>query len=347
MKKICLCLLIVTFLLTGCNSTPKEEINELEYNLYNSYFKVAEPYKKAIIGNYITNKIGNRYDLNEVETGLMRITSKYYSNNKYFYQSGQFFTREDLNNLLSDKNLNNVENIVEGNINFKPKYVTYIHEQNYLNRNQELEVIALAIVLNPYQEYLDENGVTRIKIIDEKILYNHGIVSAQKLLDYTHGKTGLENIKMVIGMYFQNKPNAVIPGNYHYEAKTNKKIDDFNAMSEKYYLLPSNDAAATDNESSNSFIEMEKKLKELFSTISMSGTGLYNNGILKELELNVQTSYISKNEVLAISQLLSQSIVTKFDKNLVVQITVKNDSNVEAIISKGNNELNCQIYLIN
>ena len=85
MKKIMLCLFLLMLLVTGCDSKKQEEIKEADFDLYNGYFKTAEPYKAAISENYMLTNMDNRYDINEVEKGLMRITSKYLDNNKYFY----------------------------------------------------------------------------------------------------------------------------------------------------------------------------------------------------------------------------------------------------------------------
>jgi len=329
-------------LLVGCSNN---NVIPVDYNINKNYYDVYENYKSSIDNNYIVNNINSKYDLEEVELGLMRMASKYFSSNKYYYQSGQYINRDKMKELLEILNSNNPEKI--DNVNIIPKYISYIYEQNYLNNAGQTTGIALAIVLNPYQSY-SNNGITKYVKQDEKKVINYGKKKAQLLLDELKKINDLKNKEIIIALYIQNSVDSIIPGNYRYEAKTSDfKIDDFNEINEKYYLLPSEDIMKTDEDLYTSYINIENKIITLLSDYTaIIGKALYINNECREININIHINSAHKGDILAVSQGVAKEIVNNFDARIYTQVNIESNSEIEALIVRTTSSFNPKIYIL-
>lgn len=333
----------ISFLLVGCKEAKKEKkvdnVNTT-YNISDSYYRIASPYKGSVTGNYVANTIKNKYDLQEVETGLMRISTKYFSKEKTFYQKGQYLNTEDVKHLLSQEGLNNNEATTIDGQNVVPNYVSYVYEEDYLKENGDLKGISVALVLNPYQNI----GNATVRQTDE-VLATEGAAKAKTLIEYLRKKEGLEKTPIVIALYFQNKENAILPGNFAYETMTSdKKVPEFNKVNEKYYLMLSSELADADLMSYNAIVDLEKQLKEIMPQIAMMSKGLYIDNTLTQLKIEATITSDGVNEVLAVSQVISNQITSAFAKTSSVKGIVRYDNQVKSVIVKNENQP--EIYLV-
>jgi protein involved in sex pheromone biosynthesis len=340
MKKIILLLMIL--LLVGCGNN---NVVPVDYSINKSYYDVYEDYKPSIDNNYIVNNVNSKYDLEEVELGLMRIASKYFSSSKYYYQSGQYINKDKMKELLGVLNSNNPEII--NDINIIPKYISYIYEQNYLNNIGKTAGIVLAMVLNPYQSYTS-NGITKYVKQDEEKVINYAKKKAQVLLDELKKIDDLKDKEIIIALYLQNSTDSLIPGNYCYEAKaSNFKIQDFNRINEKYYLLPSEDLMKTDEELYNSYMNVENKIINLLPDYTaIIGKALYINNECREININIHINSAHKGDILAVSQEVAKEIVNNFDARIYTQVNVESNTEIEALIVRTTNSFNPRIYIL-
>ncbi|MGI6325011.1 MAG: CamS family sex pheromone protein [Bacilli bacterium] len=337
-----ICLLFLLLLLTGCYS--KNTISEVEDNYNRSFYKVYEPYKSQAKNNYATNRLFNRYDLREVEMGLMRISTNYFVPTKYYYQAGQYLTKDVLDTLLSSSKLNKVDT----ELDYQPRYISYLHEQNYLNINGELKGISIALILNPYQSYTDVNNKVKQVIVSEDELITFGQVKARELLAYIRDELKLKDIEIVIGLYIQQSTNSMIPGSYVYETFTREQtITKFNKLDEQYYLLASSDLKTVDINTYDAVNQFKNKIQSLDNVISTIGRGLYINKQLQELSIDVSVNYMSIGEVNSLAQIIAQEILTLFNDHIIIEVTIRTDNKIEAIISKDDNQDKCKIFFIN
>ncbi len=335
-------LLFLIFLLVGCGN-KQETISEVEYNYNRSFYKVYEPYKSYIDNNYLMGKTFNRYDLREVEMGLMRISTRYFSPDKYYYQAGQYLTEEDLTSLLSVKKLNKKDDT----LNYQPQYVSYIHEQDYLNMKGELKGISLGLVLNPYQVFTVD-GKTIKETIDRDNLIKIGQDRAKDLLDYVRLELKLKDIEILIGLYIQTEPSSMVPGSYACETFIKyDTIKKFNNLNEQYYLLTDSYLRTIDMNTYEDFNSLKNKMQSSTNVIAMMGRGLYVNNQLQEVTIDINVNYMAIGEINSLSQVIAQEIATLFKNNIIIEVVIKNESKIEAIISKDIEQNKSKIFFIN
>ncbi len=171
MRKILLAALGIVLILTGCapNFDKQEEVvqdqqdSEEEkaiipkYKISDEYYRTILPFKESESRGLVVNNVSTKYNLNEFETGLMRVAMNHFDPDTYLFQEGQYldkgtvtswlrreYTPEQLKarDLKEDKNvgLNPIDDeqgsIAERNEK-NPIYLAHILEHNYLIKNDD------------------------------------------------------------------------------------------------------------------------------------------------------------------------------------------------------------------
>ena len=307
--------LIVVLLLTGCG---KEE----EKILYDDeYYKIATPYKEAV-GNYSIES----YDKINVESMLISVSKNYFNVDDSLYQSGQFLTSKEIKDLIN--NYNETESITIDNVLINPKYLISIYEQNYLDLNNELKGVSIALVLSDKQYYTNTN----YKKIDSNIVLEYGIEKAKLLVKYLREKTDKE---IVIALYLND--------GIKYIGSTKKDNIKFDYINYNVQILDSNYILNNDTNNYNNYIKIKKAL-EYDSNIYISGKGLYKNDYLESVNIIVTKSHFKNEEILNIFNLIVENI--NFDIDKEIKVYLKSNNQTRAFLNKKRNELKVESYIL-
>lgn len=332
------------FMLVGCNS--KNEVATIDIEFDNNYYQVYSPYKKGAASNYVVNNFLNNYDVLDVESSLMSLSTTYFKTNNSFYQAGQYLKESELITLLSKDGLNKAANVNIDNIDLNPTYISSIYEQNYMAGNGHLKGISLAIVLNPYQPYKNAYGNYNYQTVDDDTLVEFGEKAANQLVKYMYSKDKLKDIKIVVGLYFQRSPEAILPGGFRYVGVTNKDSVQLKSINYQYYYLNSDYVIKNDGQVATSFNNIEKIVKSNFNTIYMSGKGVYQDNVLRNVEIDVSNNAFSKSELLYLCQILSREISNTFESKLNIRLFIKSNDQILALITKEKNTLKSNVYIM-
>lgn len=317
MKKF-IYILLFGILLTGCG---EKEFENIKYD--DNYYQIAKPYKD-VVGSYSIAS----YDKNEVDLMLMRLSSNYFKTNNSFYQSGQYLTTKELKELI---NLyNQTDNIKVDKVEIDPNYIISIYEQNYLNYQNELKGISLAIVVNNKQYYEDS-----YKIIDEEIVINYAKEKAVDLVKYMRNKEGLQNVKIVVGIYLDS--NNTLAGSFKYIGETNNDSIDFKYINYNYQYLDSNYIMNNDTDTYNTILALNQNISN-YSTVYLSPIGLYQDDKLVEVNLTLTKGYFKNSEILSIIGDITSNLNT-FDSSVKLNVYFKNNNDIKAYVTRKNNEL--------
>lgn len=317
MKKF-IYILLFGILLTGCG---EKEFENIKYD--DNYYQIAKPYKD-VVGSYSIAS----YDKNEVDLMLMRLSSNYFKTNNLFYQSGQYLTTKELKELI---NLyNQTDNIKVDKVEIDPNYIISIYEQNYLNYQNELKGISLAIVVNNKQYHGDS-----YKIIDEEIVINYAKEKAVDLVKYMRNKEELQNVKIVVGIYLES--NNTLAGSFKYIGETNNDSIDFKYINYNYQYLDSNYVMNNDTDTYNTVLALNQNISN-YSTVYLSPIGLYQNDKLVEVNLTLTKGYFKNSEILSIIGDITSNLNT-FDSNVKLNVYFKNNNDIKAYVTRKNNEL--------
>lgn len=343
MKKLLL-IGLVGLLLTGCGEANKID-RKIQIDFNNEYYQVASPFKPSVSGSYVVNNVLNNYDINDIENSYMMLSSNYFKTTNSLYQAGQYFSRSDLQELLSKDNLNKEETVRINGVEINPTYVSSIYEQNYLTNNGNLKGLTIGIVINPYQAYLGDFGNYDYEEVPIVTLEPIIIEKAKSVIKYIRTKPELKEVRVVIGVYLQNRPNAMLPGGIKYVGITNDDSITLNKINYEYQYLNSNYVLTNDINTYNAFSNLEKQIKKVKEATNVSAKGLYQNNKLQSIEITVHSGTFNSGELLYLSNTISNEM-ENFDSQLTIQVVVKSNNSVLAFINKESNSLKSKVYIL-
>ena len=342
MKKY-LILIIILLLLTGCNE-KENKVTEMTFD--DEYYDIMTPYKTGVGNNYVRSSVITTYDYTLVDSGLMDIAVQYFDPNDVKFQAGQYLTEEILIDLLSDENLNNAETETIDDITIKPNYISAIHEQNFLNDQGELSGIAIALVINPYQEYQNSSGTYLYKALNTDEAIKFGQEKAQTLLEYIREIDGLEKVKIMMSLFVVGSPDEISSGNFEYVGDTTNDKITFEDLDYQYQYLTSNYVLENDLNNYTAFGTLVKNIESEVDDLYITAEGLYDNNNLKRVEITVNSSLLTKDKLLMISQLFAEEITKQFNDNILIKVYLKINDDTKALIVKKRDSLESNIYLL-
>lgn len=152
--------LAVILLLGGCLpsfGTEKEEViqeNEESIEetvmipniqLKDEFYKTLIPFKKSASRGLIVSKMNTKYDIQEAEEGLLRLSNQHFDTKNHFFQEGQHIDKETASSWLSRSSADEAglnppikEGMSEETASEEaPNYLAHIVEQNFLVMTDE------------------------------------------------------------------------------------------------------------------------------------------------------------------------------------------------------------------
>ncbi|MFD0767781.1 CamS family sex pheromone protein [Bacillus sp. CGMCC 1.60114] len=378
MKKVILAVLSLGLLLSGCSTSLKKEDKVVEktgnsknqavvpkYSISDDFYKTAVTSSDAgSARGLVAQGLNSRLDVDEFETGLMRIAKESFSTKDYVLQGGKYLDKDTIQALLGRKRTSeaqaNLEKVAKKKLpnglnpelpagesetltarNEKsPLYLAQILEQDYLkvkDNQAELGGVVIGLAMNSVNYYTEEHGYPREQKIDDKTLLDQGQKMAQEILPILQQKDELKNVPITFAIYRQESKSSLVPGSYLSYATVDKgsdKVDNWKAIDEKYYLFPSN-AADTDYRDDATIVknfnaDVAKYFKDDYTAVV--GRGFYKDGQLKEMKLEIPVQFSGKAEVIGFTQYVSGVVMDKFPNYIKVQVTIKSVERPEAII---------------
>jgi len=295
------------------------------YNISDSYYKAVLPYKTGKARGIVASYINNRLDIDEFETGLMRIAQDSFPSDKYFFQEGQYLEKETVQDwlkrkrssaqqqayekALEKKNLpneglnpifdtSNEDPGYEAAMKKSPIYVAAITEQNYLIKNNEdkLEIggIVIGIGMNSHHYYnLPDSmgGYPRDVEISNAEIEREGKKAAEEIINRIRTEkeyASIRDIPIVVALFKQQAVSAVAPGNFIMKAKVDansSNIGKWETINEKYYFFPSNEAKSNYREDSLMVQNFSDAIADFFPNF----TAVVGKGFYKDDELQELT----------------------------------------------------------
>ncbi|WP_242223911.1 CamS family sex pheromone protein [Bacillus cereus group sp. BfR-BA-01380] len=377
MKKVILAALSLGLLLSGCSMGPKKEEKIVgksgnskeksiisKYSISDDYYKTAVPFEKGSARGLAVQGLNSRLDVDEFETGLMRIAKDSFSTKDYIFQGGKYLDKDTIQALIGRKRSSEAQSNLEKALKKRlpnglnpelppgepetlearneksPMYLSQILEQDYLkikDENQaELGGVVIGLAMNSVHYYAEQHGYPREQKIDDKTLLEEGKKMAQEILPLLRKKDELKNIPITFAIYRQEAKSSLVPGSflsYSIVDKGSDKVDDWKALDEKYYLFPSNEAEKDYRDDATNVKNFNAKIAQYFTGdyTAVVGRGFYKDGQLKELKLEIPVQFSGKAEVIGFTQYVTGAVMD-FPNYIKVQVTIKSVERPEAII---------------
>lgn len=309
----------------------KEQAIIPKYNISDSYYKTIlnkdkkageSSYKPGAARGLVADGINTRLDIDEFETGLMRVAQDTFSPDTYLFQEGQYLTSEVISSWLKrqlnekekkeaqaeaakkDKNTTgNDETYVEVGLNpalpemkdlekannQSPIYLAQILEHNYLIKNEDNSVqlggVVIGLAMNSVHYYKQQDGYERKKQIKTEELLQQGKVMAETILKRIRSTKGLENVPVVFAIYELEDKSSLVPGNYVAKSvvkEGSNSLGGWDTIDEDYVLFPSDEGTQDYRDDAQRFNSFKTDVEEFFPNY----TGVIGKAFYKNGEMN-------------------------------------------------------------
>lgn len=376
MKK-CFSLLLAVVLITGCAPGFKDEKEVVQkkddqkgtsiipnYQLPDSYRSLI-PFVPSKARGMVVSNLNSRYDINEFETGLMRVAMGQFSPDKYVFQEGQHldketvslwlnrkFTKEQLKerNLKAEQNvglnpLNDGKGSIEEQNEKNPIYLAHILEHNYLIKNEKsvkLSGVVVGLALNSVHYYQKEKyGATFEQKIPRDKLEAEGKKMAEEVVKRMRGMKGLGDVPIVIALFEQKGQNDVVPGNFFTYSVSDKgnTLGDWKKIDEKYVLFPSEEAEKNHRDDLTFYMRFKDDIEKYFPNYNgVIGRGFYKDGQLADMKIEIPVQMFGEAEIIGFAQWATSLIIDHFPDYLNVEVEINSVNGAEALIVRNAGE---------
>ncbi len=373
--------MVVVAMLAGCVPSFKEDTEVLKetdetesvvettiipsMQLSDSYYRTLVPYKESASRGLVVSNLYTKYDIKEVEEGLMRLSQNVYDTDNYFFQEGQYLDSDTISNWLARSNQNpdepeemrglNPADVDESGAKLDPVtrakqapiYLAHVIEQNYLVKTNDNKVklggISIGLALNSVYYYQKEQyGDTFEEPIPAAELEKKGKEIAEVVISRLRQRQELQDVPIVIGLFKQEARNSIVPGTYFAYNVTDKgqnSVGDWQTVSEKYVTFPMSSPDELYRNVNTSFQNFKQDIDKYFSNYtSVIGKGFYQNNTLRKLSIEVPIQFYGTTEIIGFTQYLSGVIMQQLPVDLDIEVSVTSINGAEALVIKEANE---------
>ncbi len=383
MKKIALAVLSLGLLVSGCSAgadkdekvaeksgKAKEQSVVPKYAISDEYYKTTIPFDGGKARGLVVQELNSRLDIDEFETGLMRIAKESFSTKDNFLKGGKALDTQTIQMLVKRKRTDAEQKELEDklkkdavkfpNIGLNPAlgtgseslevknkknpiYISNILEHDYYvkkgDNGEERVGMVVGLAMNSVQYFNEEHGYPREAAIPDEKMLAEGKKMAQEILKVIHQKEPeTKNIPITFAIYRQAPKSSLVPGNfvsYANAEKGSETVEDWKQINEKYYLFPS-EQAKTDNKREDlaRVSNFKAKLSDYFQGdyTAVIGTGMYRDDELREMKLDIPVQFNGKAEIVGFTQYVAGLVMEYFPNYMKVQVTIKSVERPEAII---------------
>lgn len=371
--------IVAATVLAGCTPSisPEEEVvqesdqEEVEMTiipslaLNDNYYRTLIPYKESASRGLVVSNIHTKYDMKEVETGLMRLSQNEFNTDDYYFQEGQYLSDEMVRYWLARENqttdkgpeykglnpssldANGKELDPTKKAEEAPVYLAHLVEQNYLTKSGEDKVklggISIGLALNSIYYYQKEQyGEYYEKKIDDAKLEKIGKEMAQEVVNRLRQRPELADVPIVIGLFKQKARNAIVPGTYfaYSVAEANSsKLGEWNKINEQFVTLPMSSPEENYRELNKKFQSFKQDIDEYFSNFtSVIGEAFYQENQLTGLEIEVPIQFYGTAEIIGFTQYLTGIMLKRLPNDVQITVSITSSNGAEALIKKEANE---------
>ncbi|WP_317644949.1 CamS family sex pheromone protein [Sporosarcina sp. GW1-11] len=350
--------ILSAILLTGCVPSPSDDqekaLQETEESeqetviipdeqIKKEYYRTPVPFKKSASRGLVVSNLNTKYDMQETEEGLLRISSLYFDTQNYYFQEGQYIDRETAKEWISRKSnyeagLNPAitDDMTPAQIAEQaPIYLAHIVEQNYLQLtdDKKVKLAGMTIGLAMNSIYYPREGKERS--IDDKTIEEKGKQMADIILTRLRSKPELADIPIAVGLFKQNSRNDIVPGTYFataFAAKGKSEFIGWKEVDETYVLLPASSSTGNYRDLNTTFKNFKQDIDDYFpSFVNVVGTAFYKDQKLQSLHVEIPIQFFGKSELISFSQYLTSLVKTHF-KDIPIEVSVTSVNGPELLI---------------
>lgn len=373
--------MIAALMLSACTPsiTPETELTqesesaqEVEttiipnMQLSDKFYKTLIPYKESASRGLVVSNIFTKYDMKEVETGLMRISQNHFDTEKYFFQEGQYLSEDMLKywlarpNQTKDKgpeyqglNPSSIDEATGAEMDptvratEAPVYLAHIVEQNYLTKTDDNKVklagVSIGLALNSVYYYQKEQyGEFFEQKIPEAELVEEGKKIAQEVVNRLRARSELAEVPIVVALFKQEERNAIVPGSYmayNFAEENKTALGEWESINEKYITFPMNSPDDIYRDLNRDFMNFKQDVDKYFANFtSVFATGFYQNKKIQKLDIEIPIQFYGTAEITGFTQYLTGLMLNHLPLDLHITVSITSVNGPEVLIIKEPNE---------
>lgn len=356
MKKHTLWLIVLLLVLVSCSPKSEEEIvqpNDEQnddnisivpsYQLSDEEYQMVLPFKPSQARGVIVKQMGNRLDINEVEKGLRRHSTSTFDPDTYYFEEGQYMTKEMVINLITELNPEINEGQSEEEYRDNPRYLSHIIEQNYLEKDSddkvELAGVSIAIALKSIYQFNAEDKGPYFEEIDDKEIQAQGKDIAQSILEQLRKMEDLNDIPIMFLLYREVESSSPVPGNFFAKTvveESDMLIKEWEEVNEAYVLFPSSEGKNDYPDENDLLKEFGEEINTYFPNyVGYIGEGFYENGKLNNMTIEIPIEFTGESEVIGFTQYVYGLVKKMIPNDYDIEVSVKSEGRVESFIQRG------------
>ncbi|BDH63266.1 hypothetical protein MTP04_33960 [Lysinibacillus sp. PLM2] len=380
--------MVVVAMLAACVPSPDEgteiltDETEVEaettiipnMQLDESYYKTLIPYKESASRGLVVSNLYTKYDIKEVETGLLRLSQNVFSTDEYYFQEGQYLDANTVSNWLARENQNkdldpslwglNPSNLDKNGVELDPEvraeeapiYLAHIVEQNYLKKTSDNKValggISIGLALNSVYYYQKEQyGEYYDEPIPTEELEQKGKEIAQEVITRLRARPELSEIPIVIGLFKQEARNSIVPGTYFAYSVSDggqNGLGDWQEIDEVYVTFPTSLQEEYYRDMNTAFQKFKSEIDQYFSNYtSVIGSGFYRNKELRKIMIEIPIQFYGTTEIIGFTQFLSGVMMNQLPNDVDIEVNITSINGSEALILKDANEKEPFVHIYN
>jgi len=366
---IIIAVVLIILFLSSFNQKPQNifenidpETQETSNRYDTQYYRTLVPQPISETRGIANNMVSQRQDFSEIEEGLMKIATNFYSTNDYIYIPGQVFKKAEVYAMLArEKSPEEVNALLEQNENYEDRGlnqelpagadeadyradINTIVEQNYLVKvGDDYHTAGIGIGLG-ISKYANKNDILTNEQITEI-----GVNAANKIIYQLRKQDGYKDVDIFFGFYALEKSDSLSPGSYvsyGISRGTNSTISEITYTGTEIILFPSTAAEIAAPDINTGFLELKKQVAGYFPNYTgVYGFGHYTNGKIDELQIFIPVEFYSQAEVIAFTQFIADRTEDIFSNSFDMSIEIFSNVEQEALITRpANQKMNIYIY---
>ncbi|MFC4410044.1 CamS family sex pheromone protein [Chungangia koreensis] len=361
--------LAAVILLSGCVPSKDVEVEQEtedsdtenvlipSLQLDETYYRTLLPLKKSAARGEIVKNVSSKYDIEEVELGLIRLSQGHFSPDDYFFQEGQFIDKSMSQNWLArlsqpkdDSGLNPdvpKEATPEDRVNKYPVYLSHIVEQNYLVRAGEDKIkvdgVSIGLAMNSVYSYQNiERTIPQSEMVEK------GRAMANEIVTRLRKNPELKDVPILVGLFRQGNRDSIVPGTYvtyGLAARGSNEVQDWAKVDEEFVLFPVSAAEEKFREAGTMFDNFKMDVDEYFSSFTnVIGTGFYQGNKLSRMKIDIPIQFYGSAELVGFTQYLTEQVIEHYP-GIKVEVSVTSINGPEALILKDADDSEPKVHI--
>lgn len=319
-------------------------------------------YRTSPISGLSATDNDNDVDTRAYEQGLMDLSKRAFSTNRYVFQEGQQISTGTANDWLARKSkknpegLNPVDNHKKDALTRAPIRLEQIQEQDYLSgsrSNYHIAGMSIGLAMNSVDYFTKKEGGPQYHSdISRAEQESYGKKAANEIVARLRKDKKLKNIPILVGLFSKTSADSLSSGNYFAYGIANansSKISSWKKLDMRTQTLPTiGDVKPISSNDASDFSNFKAAVQDYFPDISgVTASVKYTNGKLTEEDITITTQFYGYAQIESFTKLTLSAARKYLPSNAAIEIKISSVNSVQALIAKNSAGDNYYVHVFN